>query len=167
MIRIPDSSVFESAGWVVHPWRDMKGQDVTVLHREPFRVSWFATRLVTYVFLIPRDVDNYADIIDEYASFRKFAGENKRTLLPFGIQCGYAILPVYMEDSFPNQLVEDVRSIYKKRWCVLYLPSLLETQTARLHTLEAKSFWGCIYRNYLRATLGEVVNLLLESRSAA
>ena len=167
MISVPNTRILEAAGWLVHPWRDAEGRDVTVLHREPFRISWWATRLVTYVFLVPGSVDDYASILAEYAAFRKFAAENRRTLLPPGMQCAYAILPVYLGNSFPSQLVKDVNSIYQKRWCMLYLPSLLETQTAHLHTLESKSLWGCAYRDYLRATLGEVVNFLSENRSAA
>ena len=165
MMKVPERDEFEAAGWTVHRWRYKNDKEVTVLQREPFRISWFATRLVTYVFLIPREVEAFSEIVDDYASLRKFAGKNKRTLIPFTLQCGYAILPIYISDSFPQQVIEDVRTTYKKRWCVFYAPSLLETETGRLHTLKAKSFWGCAYRKYIQSTIGEIVGMVSKSQS--
>ena len=49
IMKIPETHEFEATGWIVHRWRYKNGEDVTVLQREPFRISWFATRLVTYV----------------------------------------------------------------------------------------------------------------------
>ena len=167
MIKILETHEFEAAGWAVHRWRYSNGEEVTVLQREPFRFSWFATRLVTYAFLIPRGVETFSEVADDYASLREFAGENKRTLIPFALQCGYAILPIYIYDSFPEQVIEDVRNTYKKRWCVFHAPSLLETESGHLHTLEAKSFWGCIYRKYIQSTIGEIVNMVFENESTA
>ena len=148
MIKIPEKHEFETAGWIVHRWCYKNSKEITVLQREPFRFSWIATQLVTYVYLIPCGVRAFSEVTDDYASLRKFAGDNKRTLLPFTLQCGYAILPIYISDSFPDQVIEDVRTTYKKRWCVAHAPSLLETETGRLHTLQAKSFWGCVYRKF-------------------
>ena len=160
MIKIPETHEFEAAGWIVHRWRYKNDEDVTVLQRESFRISWFATKLVTYVFLIPRGVGSFSEVVDDYASLRKFAGKNKRTLLPFTLQCGYAILPIYISNSFPHQVIQDVRTTCKKRWCVLHVPSLLEIETGSLHTLEAKSFWGSVYRDYIKITISEIANMV-------
>jgi len=102
MTEIPEADKFEAAGWIVHRWQYPNDTEVMVLQREPFRVSWIATQLVTYVYLIPRGVAAYSEIIDDYASLREFAGENKRTFLPFWLQCGYAVLPIYIHASFPR-----------------------------------------------------------------
>lgn len=160
MLNIPETHEFEAADWIVHRWQYKNGEEVMVLQREPFRISWFATQLVTYVYLLPRKVDTFSEIVADYAMLRKFAGENKRTLIPFTLQCGYAILPIYINESFPQHVIEDVRSTYKKRWCVFHAPSLLETGTGQLHTLQAKSFWGCIYRKYIQSTVGEIAGIV-------
>ena len=160
MVNIPETQEFEAAGWIVHCWRYKNGEEIVVLQREPFRLSWIATQLVTYVFLIPHGVEEFSEIANDYSLLRKFAGENKRTLLPFTLQCGYAILPIYISDSFPHQVIKDVRTTYKKRFCVFHAPSLLETKTGLLHTLEAKSLWGCIYRKYIESTACEIANMV-------
>ena len=167
MIKIPEADEFEEAGWIVHRWQYKNGKEVIVLQREPFRISWIATQLVTYVYLIPCGVMAFSEITDNYASLRKFAGENKRTLLPFTLQCGYAILPIYIHESFPQQVIEDVRTTYKKRWCVLHTPALLETETGSLHTLQAKSFWGCIYRKYIQSTISEIADMVVVDQNTA
>jgi len=150
---------FESMGWRIHSW-PYAGRTVTVLHREPFRLSWIATQLVTFVYVIDRVPEDYRSVLDDYAALRKFAGSHKRTFLPFAVQCGYALLPIYVGASFPESLVADVRQTYRKRWCVFHVPSLLETGTGRLHTLEAKSFWGCVYRPFVGRTIAEVARVL-------
>jgi len=43
---------------------------------------------------------------------------------------------------------------------VFHVPSILDSATGQLHTLEAKSFWGCIYRKYINATVADVANAL-------
>lgn len=153
------STAFESKGWLVHSWA-YGDQNVTVLHREPFRLAWFATQLITFVYIIRRAPDDYQSILDDYSELRKFASDNKRTLLPFAFQCGYALLPIYVGESFSESLLANIRSTYKKRWCVVHVPSLLESDTGHLHTLEAKSFWGCVYRNFIGETVADVAKTL-------
>ena len=160
------ASTFESKGWSVHSW-PYANQDAVVLHREPFRLAWFATQLVTFVYIIRRTPDDYQSILADYSALRKFAGDNKRTLLPFAFQCGYAILPIYVGQSFSESLVADIRSTYKKRWCVFYAPSLLESDTGHLHRLEAKSFWGCVYRKFISETVADVAGTLAAARNVA
>jgi len=56
---------------------------------------------------------------------------------------------------------------YKKRWCVIHVPSLLEADTGRLHTLEAKSFWGCVYRDFINATVADTATALTAQPTVA
>jgi len=154
-----NSTIFESRGWQVHTW-PYADQEVTVLQREPFRISWCATQLVTFVYVIHRVPENYQSVLDDYAALRDFASKHKRTLLPFSIQCGYALLPIYVGESFSESLCADIRTTYKKRWCVLHAPALLETSTGRLHKCEAESYWGCIYRDYINSVLAETALVL-------
>lgn len=150
--------VFKTAGYQVHQWAGLGEGDITVLHKEPFRFTWFATKLVTFVFLIRRPIETLSQAQEDYPSLRKFAGEHKRTFLPFGIQCGYALLPIYIAQTFPEALIEEVRSTYRKRWCVFHTPSLLNISTGRVVTLEHPYLWGRIYRDYLRATIDEIAD---------
>ena len=158
---------FQSKGWSVHSWQSMTGSNATVLQREPFRLSWFATQLVTFVYIINRVPADYQDILDDYDALRTFAGKNKRTFLPFAIQCGYALLPIYIGTTFTDKLVADVRMTYKKRWCVIHVPSLLESETGKLHSLEVESYWGCVYRDFIRVTLADVASVLTSYNNAA
>ena len=151
---------FESQGWWVHTWNNA-GQEVTVLQAEPFRMEWVATQLVTYVFLIRRKPVDYQSIANDYPALRRFASEHKRTILPFSIQCGYALLPIYVADSYSDALVEDVATIYRKRWCVMHVPTLVESNGGRVHTLTAESLWGCIYRKYIASTIHQVSGSLV------
>jgi len=162
----PANSDFFSLGFDVQHWRH-GGADVLVLQKEPFRLQWIATQLVTFVFLIPRTVQNYDEIVDDYRSLRGFAGDHKRTWLPFGFQCGYALLPIYLGAGFNDSLKVSVRTTFKKRWCVFHAPSLFDLESRELTTLEAKSFWGCIYRSFISATVTEVVRVISEDRTQA
>lgn len=148
-------------GYNVQPWRH-RDADVLVLHREPFRIKWLASQLVTFVFLIPRTIQHYEEIIDDYRSLRGYAGDHKRTWLPMGFQCGYALLPVYLGVGFNEPLKASIRSIFKKRWCVYNVPSLFDLESHELTTVAAKSFWGCIYRSYVSETVLEVAGVLRE-----
>jgi hypothetical protein len=158
--ELPDRA-FETAGYRVHHWAGLGDNDIRVLHKEPFRFTWLATQLVTFVFLIRRPVGRFSEALDDYPALRKFAGEHKRTFLPFGFQCGYALLPIYIAETFPEGLIEETRSTYKKRWCVFHTPSLLNAGTGRLVTLDHRYFWGFIYRHYLRATVDEVAHMVI------
>lgn len=160
------SANFESKGWSVHSW-PYADQNVTVLQREPFRLTWFATKLVTFVYIIRRRPDDYQSILDDYTALRRFASDHKRTLLPIGIQCGYALLPLYIGQSFSESLLTDIRSTYKKRWCIFHVPSLLEAGTGRLHTLEAKLWWGCAYRDFINATVADTAMALTAQPNVA
>jgi hypothetical protein len=153
------SANFESKGWLVHSW-PYANQKVTVLQREPFRLTWLATQLVTFVYIIRRTPDDYQSVLNDYSALRSFAGNHKRTPLPFTIQCGYALLPIYIGHSFSESLITDIQTTYKKRWCVIHVPSLLESDTGGLHTLEAKSFWGCVYRDFVRATVADTARAI-------
>ena len=148
---------FRSADWWIHSWT-FNGTPVRILHREPFRLTWVATQLVTYVFIINRRPENYESIDADYEAMRAFASQHKRTWLPFAFQCGYALLPIYVGESFNDLLVRHVENRFKKRWCVFHVPSLLDSSTGHVHTLHRKSFWGCIYRDYIRTTVIQVAS---------
>jgi hypothetical protein len=155
------TEVFERRGWHVHEWRHGE-QDVTVLHQEPFRLRWIATKLVTFVFLIPRTPPDYGSVLADYAALRRFAGRNKQTILPFGFQCGYALLPVYVGTGFDESLRATVRETFAKRWCVFHVPSLFDTGTGEFVTVEAKTFWGSVYRGFIHDVLTDIANVLRE-----
>ena len=159
MLMIPEREYGER-GWIVHRW-NYKNDEITVLQREPFRLSWFATQLVTFVFLIPYGVEDFSEIANDYSLFRKFSGKNKRSQVPFLLQCGYAILPIYISGSFSSQVIENVQTTEEIKLGVFYNPSLLETQTGHLYTLKRKSTYGCVYRNYMHSTICEIANLVM------
>jgi len=144
---------------MVHDWRHA-GQEITVLHREPFHLRWFATQLVTYVFLIRQTPEDYQSVLDDYAALREFADNFKQSWLPFGLQCGFALLPIYMGQGFSQPLVTEIRRNFRKRFCVVHIPSLFDVETGQLDTLVANSFWGCVYRPYIRATIADTVKRL-------
>jgi GNAT superfamily N-acetyltransferase len=161
-----ERSQFEALGWMVHDWR-YSGQEVTVLHREPFRWRWIATQVVTYIFPIRRTPENYQSVLDDYADLRTFAAEFKQTWIPIGLQCGYALLPIYLGRGFSPALVTEIERNVQKRWCVAYVPSLFDVETRQLHTLGTKSFWGCVYRPYIRATIVDTVKNLTDAAAMA
>ncbi|MCZ6834855.1 MAG: hypothetical protein O7G85_03700 [Planctomycetota bacterium] len=151
---------FESMGWTVHTWAHA-GQDVTVLQREPFRLKWFATQLVTFIFVIRRTPENYQSVLDDYSALRGFAKEHKKTPLPIAFQCGYALLPIYIGNSFSESLLSDIRSTFVKHWCVFHVPSLLDSGTGQLHALEKKFLWGGIYRSFITSTVAKTAKDLV------
>jgi hypothetical protein len=85
--------------------------------------------------------------------------------LPFGFQCGYALLPIYIAQAF-QALIESTRFTYKKRWCMFHTPSLLNMSTGRVVTLDRPYFWGCLYRDYIRTTIHEVRNMGFSRKDA-
>ena len=137
---------FSMAEWWSHSW-SLNDHPVTVLHREPFRFKWFATKLVTFAFIINRTPEDIASVDADYAAMRQFASHHKRTWIPFALQCGYALLPIYVGGSFSDSLVREIENRFQKRWCVFHVPSLLDYSTGAVHTLNHKSFWGCVYRD--------------------
>jgi hypothetical protein len=118
-----------------------------------------------FVYIIRRTPRDYQSVLDDYTALRSFAGTHKQTILPFGLQCGYALLPLYVGQDFSEQLIAEVRTTYTKRWCVLHIPSLLGSNTGRLHTLKTRSVWGCVYRNFIDATVMDTAVTLTGSRS--
>ncbi len=155
---LPDAEAeFNMAHWWVHSW-SLNGDPVTVLHREPFRLKWFATQLVTFVFVINHKPEDITSIDADYAVMRKFASQHKRTWIPFALQCGYALLPIYIGESFSDSLIDQIQNRFKKRWCVFHVPSLLDSSTGTIHTLDHKSFWGCVYRKYVQSTVVQVAD---------
>jgi hypothetical protein len=156
--QTPDSE-YVRLGYEVHDWRHGDA-NVLVLQKEPFRIQWIASQLVTFVFLIPRNVQSYDEIIDDYRSLREYAGDHKRTWLPMGFQCGYALLPIYLGVRFNDALRASIRSTFKKRWCVFHVPSIFDLESRELTTLAANSVWGCIYRPFVTKTVAEVAGVL-------
>ena len=141
--------------WWSHSWT-LHDQPVMVLHREPFRLKWFATQVVTFVFVIDRNPGDIESVDADYVALRKFASHNKRTWLPFAFQCCYALLPIYTGDLFSDSLVTEIRTRNKKRWCVFHVPSLMDSNTGTVYTLQHKSIWGGMYRSYIHTTIGQV-----------
>lgn len=154
-------SQYIKLGCDVHHWQHGDA-DIVVLHKEPFRIQWIATQLVTFVFLIPRTIQHYDEILEDYRSLREYAGDHKRTWLPMGLNCGYALLPIYQGVGFNDSLRAAIRSTFKKRWCVFHVPSLFDLESRELTTLAEKSFWGCIYRPFIKETVTAVASVLRE-----
>jgi hypothetical protein len=157
---------FNQSDWWSHSWL-LGDRSVTVLHREPFRFKWFATQVVTFVFVIHQKPENIAAIDSDYAAMRTFASQHKRTWLPFAVQCGYALLPIYVGDSFSDSLTNEIQTRFNKRWCVFHVPSLLDATTGSVYTLRHRSFWGCVYREYIHTTVFQVANAVYSGKLAA
>ena len=150
------NSKYLGLGYDVQHWQH-GGLDVLALHKEPFRI---ATQLVTFVFLIPRAVRNYDEIVGDYRGLRGYAGANKRTWLPIAFNCVYALLPIYVGLGFSGSLKASIRSKFKKRWCVFHIPSLFDLDSRELITFTGMSLWGCIYRPYITKTIKEVADCI-------
>ena len=145
--------------WWSHSW-NLNNHHVHVLHQEPFRLKWFATQLVTFVFVIQRTPDNFQSVENDYSAMREFAGQHKKTWLPFSLHCGYALMPIYVGRAFPDSVIHEIRNRFRKRWCVFHVPSLLNSETAELYTLEHKSFWGCMYRDFIHTTISQTAHAI-------
>ena len=153
-------------GWQRHDW-NLGNRSVTVSQCEPFRWSWLATKLVTYVFVVQDAPDSYASLLDDYDALRGFARDHKKTRIPFSLQAGFALLPIYVGDNFDLELVSQIESTYKKRWCVMHIPSIFDTQTNTCHTLGVNFFWGCVYRDFVPDTIRRVAQQLQPPRKVA
>ena len=152
-----DTTQLDLSKWWSHSW-DLNGQPMRVLQQEPFRLRWFATQLVTFVFIIQRTPEDIQSVDADYKSMRQFAGQHKKTWLPFSMHCGYALLPIYVGNSFSDSLIHEIRNRFRKRWCVFHVPSLLNSETGDLHTLEHNSFWGCMYREFVHTSIIQVAH---------
>ena len=115
----------------VHSWRH-RSTNVLVLHKEPCNLQCLGTKLLTFVFLTPFTVRDYSEIVEDYACYRSFARNHKRTWLPLGLNCGYALLPIYVGTGFNESVKQATRSTFRKHWCVLYIPSLLDLERENL-----------------------------------
>jgi len=155
---LPPDTVFVDMGFTVHHWDDTQLGHVTVLQKEPFRLRWYATQLVTFVFIIDSQITTYSEIEELYSHLLEFAKKHKRTLLPRGLQCGYALLPIYIADRFESSVRDRVRTTFKKRWCVFHVASLYEIATGDTVTLEDGSRWGKLYWKYIRTTIRDVTD---------
>src|SRR5436190_23488313 len=157
----PDDDVFQSMGFQVHHWAMHDGDDVVVLQKEPLRMEWYFTQVVTFLFLIRRHVDAIDELDHDFAPLLAFAKAHKRTWLPRGLQCGYALLPVYVGTDFNDDLKRRVRALPKKRWCLFHAPSLFDVETMRLTTVTGLSLWGRVYADYIYRTIGEATQVLV------
>lgn len=144
-------AVDELGGWRRYEWND-----TAVFHREPFRWRWGATQLVTFAFVIPRQPDNIKEIDADYDSLRRFAVTHKQTWLPIGFQCGYALLPIYLGTEFQPELIRKIENRFVKHWCVMHSPSLYDTSSGHLYSLNRRSLWGSLYRRYMTSCVQEI-----------
>ena len=110
------------------------------------------------MFIIDSQITTYSEIEELYSHLLEFAKKHKRTLLPRGLQCGYALLPIYIADRFESSVRDRVRTSFKKRWCVLHVASLYEIATGDTVTLEDGSRWGKLYWKYIRTTIRDVTD---------
>ena len=158
-IALPPESEFAGLGFDVSRFES----DSLVLHREPFRLSWMLTQLVTFVFVIPKQVESWEETSADYEKLTTYARQNKKTFLPKGFQCGYALLPIYVGAGFSDQLKQTVRTKYTKRWCMFHLPSLLDISTGECTTLAPNYIWGAIYRGYIHRTVTSVAEVVVKT----
>ncbi len=157
-IGLPPEADLAALGFTVHRYE----ADSLALQREPFRMSWIATQLVTFVFVIRRQVTSWEEMAADFAAMKSFAKQHKKTFLPMGFQCGYALLPIYVGAGFSDELRETVRSTFKKRWCMMHLPSLLDLATGECTSLAANHIWGVIYRTYVADTITSVSDVVVK-----
>jgi len=158
-IQLPPEGDLAALGFTVHRY----GEGGLALQREPFRVQWFLTQLVTFVFLIPRQVTSWGEMMADYDDLAAFAAQRKKTLLPRGFQCGLALLPIYVGHGFSDELKETVRTQSKKRWCMFHTPSLLDLAIGDCTALAPKYIWGAVYRGYINETVQSVSKVALRS----
>jgi hypothetical protein len=158
---LPPQADFAALGFDVLPF----GDGGLALRREPFRVSWIFTQLVTFVFLIPRQVESWDEMMADYDELRAFGSRHKKTWLGRGFQCGYALLPIYVGSDFALELHQVVQTKAKKRWSMFHVPSLLDLGSATCGTLASDQFWGVIYRSYIKESIVSVADVVLRSHA--
>jgi hypothetical protein len=160
-LDLPDDLVFRRMGFDVHHWTMPEGYEATALQKEPFRLEWFLTQVVTYVFFIDGERTTIERVQRDFDPLFAFAKAHKRTPLPRGLQCGYALLPIYLGTSFDDELRRHVRAVPKKRWCVSHVPTLFDLETRRLDTVTRTSMWGRMYADYIYRTIAETTQVLV------
>lgn len=153
-------------GWDAYAGSDAP-RNAAVLHREPFRLSWIATQMVTFAFVIDYTPDDYDELLRDYDDFRKFASRHKKTFLPIGFQCGYCLLPIYVGHGFSQLLIGSIRSKrhYRSLSCTVFQPSLFDVQSHLLHTQELS--YGIVYRRFVSETITQIAEKLSHERYAA
>ena len=159
-------SPFHLNRWRHYDW-NLRKRNVTVLHSEPFRSSWYATKLVSFAFVIDDTPDSYESVMDDYVALRSFASNHKKTRLPISFGAGFALLPIYVGAGFNSELVSKIKSTYKKRWCSLHVPTLYDIRTSECHTPVRNSVWGCIYREFISDTIRSIAEQLRPPQQVA
>jgi len=147
------NSVLIEEGFVRKDWACKELGNVVVFHNEVFRMNWFATKLVTFVFIINGTPTDYAQIESNYDFLSAYARSNKNSIIPRGLNLGYALLPIYCGTNFDESLIRDVKSKYLKKWCMFHIPSLFDMDDQHLITMEAKMIWGRIYQSFIQETI--------------
>ena len=148
-----DSSCAVELGFAVESWNSKELGNVVVYHKEQFRIKWFATKLVIYVYIIDSTPTDYVQTEIYYDLLMAYARTNKKSILPRGLQLGYALLPIYIGSDFSSALIEDVKTKFIKKWCVFHVPSLYDAKAGELISWETRSYWGIIYAGFIRKTI--------------
>jgi hypothetical protein len=152
-----------SVDYNLYEWKH-RDVDVLVLHKEPVRIRWMATKLLTFIFLIPRNIWSYAQILEDYGYLLEFARNHKRSWLPLGFHCGYALLPIYIGSAFDKSLKEINRFKFKKHWCIFHVPSLLDMKSRELVSLTTPPFAGDLfYFPFISQTIFEVAEMVFRN----
>ncbi|KQY59319.1 hypothetical protein ASD11_07020 [Aeromicrobium sp. Root495] len=122
--------------------------EATALRRADFRVSWFLTRLHTFVLLVtpgPLDVRRAAELVAEGVG----AAKRAKGGLPLGFQTGLAALTVVVVD----EATDDLRAWFALRPAKMFgafpLALLVETSTGRVTTYTGDVYWGSAYQSFL------------------
>jgi hypothetical protein len=153
---IPPAETFEPMGFEVTDWQHPELGLVRVLHREPFRMRWFATKLVTFAFLAQWRPPDCGWLFDAIESYREYVRTHKRTRLWLGVQCAHLMLPFYVSTGFAAELQGAVRTQPTVMRAEFHVPTLVDTAEAKVVTLESYPAWGTAYHDYMRQTVADI-----------
>ncbi len=147
------NSLLIKEGFVRKGWDCKELGNVVVFHNEIFSMKWFATKLVTFVFIINSTPTDYVQIEANYDLLSAYARSNKNSIIPRGLNLGYALLPIYCGTNFNESLIQDVKSKYLKKWCMFHIPSLFDMGDQHLITMRTTMNWGRIYQSFIQETI--------------
>ena len=118
------------------------------VRRSDFRLTWFLTRLHTFVVFIVVDRATEADlsVITDLAA--KWAKSVKGGL-PIGFQTSVAVIPVIVSSSIDEAAREAALAKPRKRFATMTFPMIVDPVRLVVATYNRTVSWGVAYMDFL------------------
>jgi hypothetical protein len=145
-----------AAGFTEDAGTAIKEGTAQVFRKSQFRLSWLATRLHVFAFVVDA-AGVPTDQIPQIAESCRQHGISRKGGLARGLQTGVAAMPFFTVDHASPELTEWASSPQPVRFAAILYPVIMAQDTNRVLRRTTPQRLGRIYEGYLSETAAEII----------